>query len=66
MKHRNLLEMIRALLFQSHLPSHLWGECLLTSTYIIDRIHTSVLGYDLMRNYMVRLLVMIQSKCLVI
>ena len=43
-RHRNLLEMTRAFLFQSQLPSHLWGECLLTSTYIINRIPTTILN----------------------
>lgn len=44
-KQRNLLEMTRALMFQANLPTKFWGDCLLTSTYIINRIPTSVLGF---------------------
>lgn len=44
-KHRQLLAIARALCFQSGLPIKYWGECILASTYIINRLPTPVLEY---------------------
>nr|XP_016435503.1 PREDICTED: uncharacterized protein LOC107761750 [Nicotiana tabacum] len=42
-KHRYLLEVGRALRFQTALPLKLWGECILAATYIINKLPSTVL-----------------------
>ena len=42
-KNRHLLEVTRALLFQTYVPRSYWGEAVLTATYLINRLSSRVL-----------------------
>jgi len=44
-KNRHLLEVTRALMFTSKVPQHLWGEALLTATYLINRMPSRPLEF---------------------
>ncbi|KAI3785071.1 hypothetical protein L1987_44183 [Smallanthus sonchifolius] len=41
-KHRHLLETARALQFEANLPKRFWGECILTTTYVVNRLPSKV------------------------
>ncbi|CAM8988557.1 unnamed protein product [Rhodiola kirilowii] len=42
-KHRHILEIARALMFEAGLPKHFWGDSVLTATHIINRLPTPIL-----------------------
>ena len=44
-KNRHLLEVARAIMFTMHIPKYLWGDALLTSSYLINRMPTRVLNF---------------------
>lgn len=44
-KHRHLVEIAMALRLHAGLPKHLWGECILSATYLINLMPSSVLKW---------------------
>ncbi|CAN1158567.1 Retrovirus-related Pol polyprotein from transposon TNT 1-94 [Linum perenne] len=52
-KNRHLLETARALLFTKNVPKYLWGEAVLTATYLINRLPSRVLNYQTPKDLLV-------------
>ena len=44
-KNKHLLEVARAIMFESNVPKYLWGDAVLTAAYLINRMPTRVLNY---------------------
>ena len=45
-KNRHYLKVVRSLIFSTKVPKNLWGETILTTTYLINRIPIRVLKYQ--------------------
>ena len=45
-KNRHLLEVAHAMMFQMNIPKVFWGEAILTTSYLINRMPTHVLKYE--------------------
>ena len=44
-KNKHLLEVARAMMFYMNMPKYLWGDAVLTASYLINRMPTRVLQY---------------------
>ena len=53
-KHRHILNVARAILFQASLPIQFWGEAVLTAAYLINRtptsLHNGLSPYEILHN----------------
>jgi IS30 family transposase len=44
-KNKHLLEVARAIMFYMNIPKYLWGDAILTASYLINRMPTRVMHY---------------------
>lgn len=44
-KHRTILQMDRALMFQASVPLKFWGECISTAVYLINKLPLKLFHY---------------------
>ena len=44
-KNRHMLEVVRASLIEAHMPLSYWGEALISTTYLINRIPFSTIAF---------------------
>ena len=44
-KNRHFLETVRALLFQMHMPKHLWADVISTACFLINWMSSSILDW---------------------
>lgn len=67
-KHKHLLEVAWDLLFQAHMPKVFWGDCVLTITYLINKMPTPVLNwkspYEVLHNKLPNYSYLRTFKCL--
>lgn len=45
-KNRHLLEVARTIMFESNVPSRFWGDAVLTSAYLINRMPSKILKFQ--------------------
>ena len=45
-KNRHLLEVARAIMFTMNVPKYLWGDAILTATYLINRLPSRILNFQ--------------------
>ena len=50
-KNKRLLEVARALLFSKNVPKYLWGETILTATYLINIMPSRILNFQTPLNF---------------
>ena len=50
-KNKHLLEVERALLFSKNVPKYIWGEAILTDTYLINRMYSRILNFKNTLNF---------------
>lgn len=44
-KNRHILEVAHSIMFTTHIPKFLWGETILTATYLINQMSSCILNF---------------------